>query len=507
MSEAEFKRGFVSGVSWTATSQAVTQMSIFLVTIVLARLLVPEDFGVIGMANIYVGLVAMLGEIGLGAALIHRAEASLDELSTVFWASVVVGAALTAASIACAPLAASFFRDPQVGAVIRALSITFVLSALGSVHKVLLNKRLDFRRLARVEIGSVVAYGLVAVATAAGGMGVWSLVAGYAVRAVVEAVLLWAVEPWRPGFAFDRVAFRSLFSFGANVWGFNFVNYARENVDYFVVGRVLGAGSLGLYTFSYNLANLPRKQLGAVVGRVAFPAFARVQDDDPLLCRAYVKIVRCVSLVAFPLLAGLALVAPLFVPVVYGQKWVAAVVPLQLLCGAGALYSLGSTVGSLYLAKGRPDLQLKVGLGAFALLGLAVGLGVRWGIAGVAAGVLAYTLTSLLAGQAFANGLIGLRMREYVRALVPACAGCAVMAVAVLSTSAAASEWGLRPAASLVAQILAGAVALLAALRVMRVPEYFEAWGLVRRRLSTAAWVVGSRHEPAITGREAGDAP
>ncbi len=475
----------LSGFSWTAVSQGLSQLVLFLTTVVLARLLSPTDFGVVGMAALYTGLVAVLGQIGMGAAIIHRQDIGQIELDTVFWTGLGAGLFVALVSFILAPAAGWFFHTPLVVVLIRVSSIVFVIDSLGAVHRVLMNKELAFSRLAKAEVSAQFAYGLAAVALAVGGAGVWAIVLGQVVRAVVEVTLLWRVEPWRPRREFSREAFGGLFGFGVRVWAFNFVDYIRENVDNLAVGRLLGTTALGFYAFAYNTANFPRRQLQNVVGRVTFPAFAKAQNDNALLRRTYLKVIRYISLLVFPMLTGLALVAPELIPIVYGDKWIPAVVPLQLLCGAHMLYSLGSNVGAVYLAKGRPDLQLKFGLFALVWLVTVVVVVARFGLVAVAAGILVYTMGSLLVGQAFANPLIELKMRDYLKALVPASLGCMIMAIAVIALRKSLLDPGMLSRLPwLLLAIVVGAAVYIGAILLFRPPEVEEVRGVVRARIA-----------------------
>jgi O-antigen/teichoic acid export membrane protein len=501
MNEEHLKARMVRGVSWTAVSQVSTQLVTFVTTVILARLLAPADFGLVGMAALFGGLVMVLGQIGMGAALIHRQQVEQADLETVFWAGLAVAITVTGLSFVLAPLGGWFFHNPAVVAIIRVWSLAYVIDALGSVHRVLMNKEMEFDRLAKTEVGAAAAYASAAVVLALTGAGVWAIVIGQLVRSTVEVALLWRVEHWRPRRRFSKEAFTGLFGFSARVWAFSFVDYARENVDNLAVGRLLGETQLGFYAFAYNAANLPRRQLQNIVGRVTFPAFAKSQDDNPLLRRTYLKIIRYISLFAFPLLAGLALVAPQFVPLLYGDKWLPSVVPLQLLCGAQMLYSLGCTVGSIYLAKGRPDLHLRFGLIALVWITIVVLIAARFGIVAVAAGILFYTVGSLLVGQALANPLIELRMRDYLKALVPAAVGCVAMAVAILSFRYLVLEPGyLHPLPWLILAIALGAVVYVSTIALFRTPEIDEVLGVLRRRgrqLRSRVSTIG-RRVPAV---------
>lgn len=484
MNETHLRASMLRGVSWTAMSQVLMQLVTFATTVVLARLLSPADFGVVGMAALFTGLAMVLGEVGMGAAIIHRQDISPTELDTVFWIGLAVAGIVAALSVLLAPIAGWFFHSELVVNVIRISSAVFVIDAVGAVHRVLMNKEMRFDRLARTEVGAAVVYALVALVLAFTGAGVWAIVLGQLARSASETVLLWRVESWRPHRRFSKDAFLGLSGFGVRVWGFSFVNYVRENIDNLAVGRLLGATQLGFYAFAYNTAALPRRQLQNVVGRVTFPTFAKVQDDNAILRRTYLKVIRYISLVAFPMEAGLALVAREFIPMVYGDKWAPAIVPLQLLCGAQILYSLGSTVGSVYLAKGRPDLYLRFGIIALVWLSATVLVTARFGIVAVAAGILFYTIGSLLVSQALANPLIQLPMRDYLKALVPATVGCIAMAAAVITFRLTVLAPGyLSRLPWLVLAILLGAAVYVAVVAAFRTPEFGEVQRLISRRL------------------------
>jgi len=475
----------LKGVSWTATSQVLTQLVTLATMVILARVLGPSDFGVVGMAALYTGLVMVIGQIGMGAAVIQRKTISDLELDTVFWTGLAVAVVVTVLSVVLAPVSGWFFHSPLVVTVIRVASLAYVIDSLGATQRVLMNKEMEFDRLARTEVGAAMVYAAVATSLAFAGAGVWAIVFGQLARSSVEVILLWVVQPWRPKLRFSKDALAGIFGFSSKVWAFSFVDYARENIDNLAVGRLLGASSLGHYALAYNTAYFPRRQIQSVIGRVTFPAFAKAQDDDELLRRAYIKVTRYVSLVAFPLQAGLALVAPALIPMVYGDKWTPAVLPLQLLSVAQMFYSVGFSVGSIFLAKNRPDIHLNFGLLAFVWLAVVVAVTVRFGIVAVAGGILFYTMGSVLVSQGLANPLIGLRMRDYLAALVPATVGCAVMAVALTALRVLVLDVGmLAPALGLLVAIALGAAAYIGTVALFRLPETSEVFKLVRDRFA-----------------------
>ena len=474
----------VKGVMWTGTSQVVTQLLQFSFVIVLARILSPKDFGTVGMALIFTGLISMVNELGLAAAIIQKKEIKEDHLSTAFWSSVSIGILACLISLVAAPFVASFFKREILEKIVMVLSAGFVLNSLGVIHKTIFHKNLDFKRISIVEMLSVLFYGMTSITLSLLGFGVWSLVSGYLVSSAAEVLLFWLFLNWRPKLIFNISSFRELFGFGINVWFFNFINYGRENIDYFAIGRFLGATPLGLYTLAYTLANLPRRKLSTIITRVTYPAFSKIQDQNEMLSKVYVKTVSFISFITFPLLAGLIVIAPEFIRTVYGTKWMPMVLTLQLLCVAGMLYSIGTTVGSIYLAKGRPDLQLKISIVALICLAIFVFIGVRFGVNGVATAVMLYTISSLCLSQYFANSLIGLKMKDYVLSLFPAALCSSVMVLWLLGFRFIDNNFvNLKSYYFLSLSILSGGLVYLAALKIFNFKEFKELFEIIKEQL------------------------
>jgi len=471
-----------TGVAWIGGSQLIIQLLRFLATAVLARLLLPSDFGVVGMAVIVTGLVTMVCELGLSAAMVQREELKESHLVTSLWTSLTTGVVLCLATIALSHPIALFFGEAIVRPVVATLSFSFILSSMSTVQRALLQKRMQFKQLAFSQIGGELAFGAVGISLALRGLGVWALVVGILSRHLVQSLLLWLLCPWRPSGPFHWRSFRELFSFGANVLGGQLLNFLGANLDYLIVGRILGATPLGYYTLAFELTMFPRARIASMVTRVAFPAFSAIQRDNPRLRKGYTTMIAYLSLATFPLVVGLFAVAPEFILVIFGTRWTPVILPLQVLCMGGLMASIGTTVGSILKAKGRPDLELKMNLLSVTLLGLAIGIGVRHGIVGVAAAV---SLKTLFLAWLFAwitNSLIGLGFMEYLRALQPASIAVAAMLLFLLGYRALASPL-LSNTALLLSSIPLGAIVYFGTLKGMRAKAMEELirllWGTV----------------------------
>jgi PST family polysaccharide transporter len=417
----------VQGVMWVGLIQLLRSGIQFVITIILARLLFPKDFGTIGMALIFINLVSELNSLGFSAALVQRKDLTEDHLSTAFWSNLMVGILLYGVVAGSSPFVAAFFGNPQVQPIMMAISLSMIISPIGMVHSTLLTRKLDFGRNGLFQIGGTFIEGTVSIWMALNGFGVWSLVWGALVSSTLTSISKWFIVDWRPSLRFRVTCFKDLFSFGIYTTGLNLINSGALNVDYFFVGKIMGAGPLGVYTVAFNLATLSCRKITMLVGKVAFPAFSRIQDDDAMMRRMYLKSVSYVSLIAFPVTAGLFVVAPDLIQVVYTSKWGAALLPLKILCVVGLLKSVEVSVFAVYQAKGRADLDFKFQCVYLAVLALGVWLGIGKGIIGVATAVAIVEILFTIMRQYVVNKLIGLRFSSFWSSLAPATVGCIVM--------------------------------------------------------------------------------
>lgn len=460
------------GVFWSGISQFSTQIYQFIVIIILARLLFPEDFGIIGMAVIFTGLVQTINELGLSAAIIQKKNITDSHLSTSFWISFGLGIILCITTVIISPYIADFFKNELVGPVVSVLSIGFVLGSFSVIHSSLLQKNLEFKKLAITEISAAFISGLVSVILALLGFGVWSLVCGSILKNVISVVLLVKVCTWRPSMTFDITSFKELFSFGAHVMGSRFLNFIDSNVDYLLIGKFLSASALGYYTLAYQLSTFPLTKISSIITRVTFPTFSIIQDDNDILRHSYLKVIKYISLVTFPLLAGLIVVAPEFIPIVFGEKWGPMIVPLQILCVAGALKSVGTTVGSILLSKGRADIQFKWNIFTAIVLPIAILIGIRYGITGVAMAITIMSSLFILIIQKIVNDLIDLKFSDYFKALYPATTGSILVTISILIYQKL-SVYNHLDIFSLISSIMLGIIVYTLVMRIIE-NDFFE---------------------------------
>lgn len=358
----DLRQQTVSGIGWTSVAQVSKQGLQFIISVILARLLSPEDFGLVGMVIVFTGFASLFGELGFGAALIQREIIEDKHCSSVFWLNLIVGVILTAIIMVAAPLISAFYNEPRLIVLTSIISINFSVSALGMVQNAMLNRKMAFRSISIVEMVSTLAAGSAAIFLAWRGYGVWSLGWQVVITTIITVIGYWYVSGWRPQLSFDWMAIKDLLAFSGNLLGFNAFNYWARNADNLLVGRFLGTVELGIYTRAYTTMLLPIGQITNVLGRVMFPALSRVQQDKVRVKRIYLRSVAMIALISFPMMMGLFVVADHFVLALYGAKWKMVTGVLQILCLVGMIQSIVATVGWIYQSQGRTDWMFKWGL-------------------------------------------------------------------------------------------------------------------------------------------------
>ncbi len=365
-------------------------------TAVLARVLDPRDFGVVGFALTFLAFVDTLQGLGLTQALVaYRGDDLLERANTVFAVTVAVGAGMWLLSIALAPVAASFFHQPRVEQLMPVLGVNFLIRAIGSTHYALAQRWLDFRARAGAEFADVIVRGGSGVALALAGAGVWSIVLGYVVGTTAMAVALWIGVPWRPRLRPSRRHLDGVIGFGSALATVDIISAVVSNIDYLFVGRILGAAALGLYTIGYRLPELIISNLAMIAGLAMFPAFAQV--DRKLLRHAYLVGFRYTIMVSLPLTAGMLILARPLVLTLFGPKWAPAVAPMQMLALVALAITIDIPAGTVYKAVGRGRVLLRLSIPKLVLLAAALFVFTRYGIvaAAVCQAAIAWSFTAV----------------------------------------------------------------------------------------------------------------
>jgi len=383
----------IQGVGWAGISQITRLLLQLGITALLARLLTPNDFGLLAMVVVFTNLVMIFRDFGLTAALIQRKGLTEEHLSSSFWINVLTGLLLAFLLVVLAPAIAYFYRENRLTPVIMVLASTFFISSFGIVQIALFTKGLNFKPLAIIEMLAVAISGIAAVVLAFSGFGVWSLVWQQIISSFVRVIFLWSFSSWRPKLLFRWQRVKELLGFGLNLTGFNFANYFNRNFDNLLIGKFLGANPLGFYNLAYRLLLFPLSNISSVIGRVMFPSLSAIQDDKSKVRYAYLKATCYIAAVTFPLMMGLLVVAPEFIRVILGPQWERSIFLVQILALVGLVQSINTTVGWIYNSQGRTDIELRWGGFVAIILTVSFIIGLRWNVEGVA---IAYAMATVL---------------------------------------------------------------------------------------------------------------
>ncbi len=377
----------VSGAAMSLVGQGIRFALRMASIYVLARLLTPEDYGLVGMVVAVTGLILLFKDLGLSMATVQRAEVTHEQISTLFWTNVALSSGIMLLTAAVAPLVGWFYREPRVVGITLAVSVGVLLSGLAVQHQAVLRRRMRFTTLAAIDVASDALGMIVAIAAAQFyNAGYWALVLQPLTAAALNLVCVWIACPWRPGRPARGTGVRPMLRYGGNLTFFRFANYLARSFDNVLVGRVWGPESLGLYARAYSLLLLPISQINAPIAGVAVPTLSRLQNDPERYRRYYLKSVGLIALLTMPLTALLATLSEETILLVLGPQWTPAAQLFLVFSIAAFAEPVVSTTGWVYLSLGQTGRLAKWGLLFASLRVLFFAAGLPWGAFGVAAG-------------------------------------------------------------------------------------------------------------------------
>jgi len=376
------------GFLWSAINQFLNHGSSIAITIILANLLTPEDFGLVGMVVVITEFSRVILNFGFGQALIQKSDVNKTDFSSVFWVNLGLGLLLGVVLYFLANNIASFYSEPRLILMVKWLSINYFLGALGVVPQIIFVKKLDFKSLAQIRVFSVVIAGVIAVLLAYYNFGVWSLIVMNIVRTALISVLSILKSGWRPLLEISVESLRSIFKFSVNVFGNETLNYWMDNIDKILIGRIVGDQALGLYRQSYSFMMLPVNNVSRVINSVLFPSLSLVKENKEFLSKAFNKSIRYTSYMVFPAMVMLYITSSSFVLFVLGQEWTDMIPILEIFSIVGILYALSELTFSFFLVIGRSDSLFRINFITRVIIVASIVLGLEYGIMGVAIGLL-----------------------------------------------------------------------------------------------------------------------
>jgi lipopolysaccharide exporter len=451
------------GVRWNAGSLGTALVLQIVQTAVLARLLPPAEFGLLGIVLAVTGLAQALSDFGLGNAIVFRQNLDPGELSSLFWANALAGIGSFLLAIIAAPGVAAWYGVAELRGLLTVAGAVFCIAPLGQAHQALLQRDLHFRGLFICETAGALAGAATALAAGFILHNAYALVLGPLASGIVRTSSLWLVSSWRPSMRLRKSDLRPHMSFGLHVTGQRLVNALMQNADKLIIGKALGNVALGHYTMASQLMLRPMLLLNPIVTRVAFPVFARMQNEAARLREGYLEVIRLVSSIMMPLYLLMFAVSGPLVRVLLGPGWGAAESVFRILVFLGLLYSLGNPSDSLLQAMGRARTAFWFNVLAFFVYVGAVTAGTRYGLHGVAWALLISCLAVLVPIDALIRRRsVGMTFTEYALAFLPFLAMGAAAAAAVAAAQPYLADLGDQ-ASLLLSAALGGAIYIAAA--------------------------------------------
>lgn len=410
------KKKTLSGIKWTSFSSVAIAILQLAQVSILARYLVPSDFGLMAIVSVIIGFSALFMDMGISSAIIHKQDITYKQLSSLYWLNILAGIILFIVVYFSASAVADYYNELQIIPLIQLLALTFFISAIGNQYRILNQKKLLFNRLAKVEVISALLAFIVAVVCAMNDYGVYSLVYATLVNVSVSNLIfmLQGLKEHKPSLIYKHSEIKSLIGFGLFQMGERSINYFNSQFDTILIGKLLGVEALGIYSIAKTLVMKPAQIINPIVTKVTFPIMATMQHDTKQIKNIYLKTINYLCSVNFPIYIAIAVLAEPLVLILFGDKWTESVVILQILSFYFMFRSIGNPIGSLQLAKGRADLGFYWNLGLFSFIPLSVYLGSFYGLAGVAFALLGLQIVLNFPSWFFmVKPLCGARFIEY----------------------------------------------------------------------------------------------
>jgi O-antigen/teichoic acid export membrane protein len=411
---------FLGGVKWTGISTIIITIVQLAQFAILARVLSPEDFGIMSMITVVIVFSQVFSDMGISSAIIQRQDINKQQLSSLYWLNLMAGVGVFIIVLLISPLIADFYKEPRLTDLLFYVAFIFLITPIGQQFQYLLQKELKFNVLAKVEVISIVIGSITTIVLAILEYGVLSLVIGQITTATLKALYLAIIgwSTWSPELRFKLKDLKGYISFGAYQMGSRTVNYIASNIDYILIGRYLGSEALGIYSLAYQLIVIPVTKINPIITKVAFPVFSLNQTDNSIISKSFISMTKVLSIVTFPILIGLMAISDVLVPVVFGAGWNDAIPVIQILAVLGMLRVLMNPNGSVLLAKGRADLGFIWDLGVAIFNGLAIWFVVEKGVNYVALVYVAVSAINFVLGRKLLHYVIELDSRKYFTSLV-----------------------------------------------------------------------------------------
>lgn len=415
----DLKQRATRGLFWSFVDNSANQVIQFIVGIVLARILSPREFGLVGMLTIFIAISQSFIDSGFGNALIRKKECNQNDYSTIFYFNLLAGLFFSLLLILCSGLISDFFHETQLKSLIIVLSFGLVINSFSLIQRTDLTKRIDFRLQAKISVSSAIISGVVGITMALTGFGVWSLVARMMSGYLVTSALLWIFNRWRPLLVFSRKSFSELFGFGSKLLITGLINTIFQNIYLMVIGKVYSAAELGYFTRADQFKSLPQQNLTKVIERVSYPLLSEIQDDNERLLRSYKSLLKNSMFISIIMVFIISAVSHSLVITLLGEKWAVSARFLQILAFAGIFYPMQTLNRNIMMVKGRSDLVLKIEIIKKVLFIPVIIIGILMSINAMIISIVVYGLVETFFDCLYSGMLINYSFYKQIKDLLP----------------------------------------------------------------------------------------
>ena len=419
MTEQNLKEKTVTGVVWSTVDRFSALGVQFIVSIVMARLLTPADYGLIGMLSIFLAVANSLIDSGFSQALIQKKNRTEVDYSTVLYFNIVVSVFLYLILFLGAPLIASFYKEPTLIPLTRVIGLSLIINSFAVVQKALFTIRVDFKTQTKASLSSSVISGIIGIIAAFRGANVWALVIQQLIAYTLNVILLWVYGKWKPLRTFSKDSFKSLFSYGSKLMLSSLINTLWTNIYSLVIGKVFNASSLGFYSRAHSFAELPSSTLTSVMQRVTFPIMCEVQDQTERFVSIFRRVMRIAAYLIFPVLMFIAGIAKPMVIVLLGERWAYSATLLTIICFAAMWYPVHAINLNPISALGRSDLFLKLEIYKKAIGIVVLVCSIPFGLEGVCYGSVISSFIMLFLNSMYTKKLINYGIIDQLKDLLP----------------------------------------------------------------------------------------
>lgn len=465
------KQQTITGISWSILDNAYTQIVTFVVGIILARLLEPKEFGLIGMIMIFIAVAQSFVDSGFSQALIRKNDCTEKDYSTVFYFNILISVFFYIILFFSAGLISSFFNQVELTNIIKVMGLSIILNGFGIVQGAQLTKEIDIKTQTKISAIANTISGVLSIYLAYIGFGVWSLVWRAISNNLFRIILLWMWHKWRPQLMFSVQSLKELFGFGSKLLASGLLNTIFENLYYLVIGKYFSAQQLGYYTRALTFANLPSSNISGVIQRVSYPVLAKIQDDPNAVKSGFKKLIKDTMFITFILMLIMAAVAKPLILTLIGPKWIQSVIYLQLLSFALMLYPLHSLNLNVLNVKGRSDLFLRLEIIKKILVVPVIIIGILLGIIPMILGMIIHSLVCYFLNSRYSGLLIDYSVTEQIKDITPGFILAGTVAIVIFIPSFLINT---IPIIMLAGQLVLAAILVLSLSEALKLEPYLE---------------------------------